>query len=227
MAAMVTIIVGSAAWYAGRQSAAFSTSHVIADLEQTQKDTAAARLELEKARDDKSALQRRIDSMKNGTMAGDQAKLQEKATRLEAELNQYEAALDREERAKAANGQIAAALAAPGVRLVPLKGVESAAHSTVYSLLTEKGGLLLVASGLPVPASNRQYQLWFLRKEDPKPTDGGLFSVEADGRAVFEVDNPALTAGMTGLAVTEEPQGGSPAPTTTPILTASIEGAQE
>src|SRR5271155_5021354 len=54
MAAMVTIIVGSAAWYAGRQSAAFSTSHVIADLEQTQKDTAAARLELEKARDDKS-----------------------------------------------------------------------------------------------------------------------------------------------------------------------------
>ena len=84
-----------------------------------------------------------------------------------------------------------------------------------------------MAAGLPVPNGNRQYQLWFLHKEDPKAVDGGLFSVEADGRAVFEVDNPALTAGMTGLAITEEPQGGSPAPTTTPILAASIEASQQ
>jgi len=227
MAALITIIVGSAAWYAGRQSAAFGTSHVIADLEQMQKDTAAARLELEKAKTDKLALQKSLDSLRNGTIADDQARLQERATRLEAEVSQYKAALDREERAKAANGRIAAVLATPGVRLLPLKGVESAAHSTVYSLLTDKGGVLLVAAGLPVPSGNRQYQLWFLRKEDPKTVDGGLFSVEADGRVVFEVDNPALTEGMTGLAVTEEPQGGSPAPTATPILTASIEASQQ
>ncbi len=227
MAALITIIVGSAAWYAGRQSAAFGTSHVIADLEQMQKDTAAARLDLEKTKTDKAVLQKKLDATRNGSLADDQAKLQERATRLEAELSQYKAALGREERAKEANGRIAAILAAPGVRLVPLKGVESAAHSTVYSLITDNGGVLLVAAGLPVLTGNRQYQLWFLRKEDPKTTDGGLFSVEADGKAVFEVDNPALTAGMTGLAVTEEPQGGSPAPTTTPILTASIEAAQQ
>jgi anti-sigma-K factor RskA len=227
MAALITIIVGSAAWYAGRQSAAFGTSHVIADLQQLQKDTAAARLEMEKTKTENSGLQKKLDSAQNGRLADDQAKLQERATRLEAELSQYKAALDREERGKAANGRIAAVLATPGVRLVPLKGVESAAHSTVYSLLTDKGAVLLVAAGLPVPGGNRQYQLWFLRKEDPKTADGGLFSVEADGRAVFEVDNPALTAGMTGLAVTEEPQGGSPAPTTTPILTASIEASQQ
>ncbi len=227
MAALITITVGSAAWYAGRQSAAFSTSHVIADLEQKQKDTAAARLALQQATADKLALQKSLDALRNGTIAADQAKLQGRATQLEAELNQYKAALDREERAKAANGRIAAVLATPGVRLVPLKGVESAAHSTVYSLLTDKGGVLLVAAGLPVPNGNRQYQLWFLRKEDPKPANGGLFSVEADGRAVLEVDNPALTAGMTGLAVTEEPQGGSPAPTTTPILSASVEASQQ
>ncbi len=227
MAALITVIVGSAAWYAGRQSAAFGTSHVIADLEQMQKDTAAARLDLEKTKTDKAALQKKLDATRSGTLADDQAKLQERETRLEAELSQYKAALGREERAKEADGRIAAILAAPGVRLVPLKGVESAAHSTVYSLITDKGGVLLVAAGLPVLTGNRQYQLWFLRKEDPKTTDGGLFSVEADGKAVFEVDNPALTAGMTGLAVTEEPQGGSPAPTTTPILTASIEAAQQ
>lgn len=227
MAALITVIVGSAAWYAGRQSAAFGTSHVIADLQQMQKDTAAARLELEKTKADNQTLRKSLDSLKGGTIANDQAKLQAKATGLEAELNQYKAALGREERAKAADGRIAAVLATPGVRLLPLKGVESAAHSTVYSLLTEKGTVLLVAAGLPVPGGNRQYQLWFLRKEEPKTTDGGLFTVEADGRAVFEVDNPALSAGMTGLAVTEEPQGGSPAPTTTPILSASVEAAQQ
>jgi anti-sigma-K factor RskA len=227
MAALVAVIVGSAAWYAGRQSAAFSTSHVIADLEQTQKDAAAARLELEQAKTDKLALQNSLDSLREGTIADEQSKLQGKATQLEAELSQYKAALEREEHAKAANGRIAAILAGPGVRLVPLKGVESAAHSTVYSLITDKGSVLLVAAGLPVPNGNRQYQLWFLRKEDPKPADGGTFSVEADGRAVFEVDDPTVTAGMTGLAVTEEPLGGSPAPTTTPILTATLEAAQE
>jgi anti-sigma-K factor RskA len=227
MAALITVIVGSAAWYAGRQSAAFGTSHVIADLQQTQKDTAAVRLELEKTKTENSALQKSLDSLKGGTIANDEAKLQARATGLEAELSQYKAALAREERAKEANGRIAAVLATPGVRLVPLKGVESAAHSTVYSLITDKGGVLLVASGLPVPSGNRQYQLWFLRKEEPKATDGGLFSVEADGRAVLEVNNPALTAGMTGLAVTEEPQGGSPTPTGAPILTASIEAAQQ
>src|SRR5208283_2332166 len=74
MAALITIIVGSAAWYAGRQSANFSTSHVIADLEQTQKDTAAARLELEKTKAENSSLQKRLDSTRNGTLADDQAK---------------------------------------------------------------------------------------------------------------------------------------------------------
>ena len=91
MAALITVIVGSAAWYAGRQSAAFGTSHVIADLQQTQKDTAAVRLELEKTKTENSALQKSLDSLKGGTIANDEAKLQARATGLEAELSQYKA----------------------------------------------------------------------------------------------------------------------------------------
>jgi hypothetical protein len=227
MVACVTVIVGSAAWYAGRQSAAFSTSHIIADLKRSQDAGAVARMDLEVSRADNADLRRSIASMHNGTIVGDQAKIQDKTQSFEAEVFQLKAALAREESARSANGRLAAALGAPGVRLVPLKGVEAAAHSTAYSLLTENGHVVLVASGLPVPAVDRRYQLWLLRKEAPKISDGGIFSVEADGSAVYETDNASPSATLTGLEVTEEPLSGSAAPTATPILSASIEAGQQ
>ncbi len=227
VAASITLIVGSAAWYAGRQSAGFDTSHMMADLERVQSDSAKTRQELDTARKDNRELETSIASLKNGSIAGDQAKLKQRILQLEAEISQLDAELKREGQAKGANAMITAALAAPGVHLVPLKGVESAAHSVAYSLVTETGRVVLVASGLAVPPADRRYQLWILRKEDPKVSDGGIFSVEADGKAVFEAYNPAVTTGLTGIAVTEEPQTGSPQPTTSPILTGSIEASQQ
>lgn len=227
MAASITIIVGTAAWYAGRQSAELSTSHVIVDLERVQRDSAKMRQELEAAKVARKSLETSLAAAHNGTIAGDQAKLQKKAQQLEAEVSQLDAELKREELTKAAIGRITAALTAPGVRLVSLKGVESAAHSTAYSLISENGRVVLVTSGLPAPAADHRYQLWLLRKEDPKVSDGGMFSVEADGRTVFEAYNATVTTGITGIAVTEEPQTGSPAPTTTPILTGSLEATQQ
>jgi hypothetical protein len=227
VAASITLIVGSAAWYAGRQSAEFDASHVMANLERIQSDSAKTRGDLDATRKQKKELETSIASLKNGSIAGDQVKLKQRVQQLEAEISQLDAELKREGQAKGANAMITAALATPGVRLVPLKGVQSAAHSIAYSLVTENGRVVLVASGLAVPPVDRRYQLWLLRKEDPKVSDGGIFSVEADGKAVFEAYNAAVTTGLTGIAVTEEPQAGSPQPTTTPILTGSIEASQQ
>lgn len=69
---------------------------------------------------------------------------------------------------------------------------------------------LLVSSDLPDPGEGREYQLWLMRGETPTPDAhfaGGEVSVWLDGA----VD------GADAVAMTVEPAGGSPAPTTDPL----------
>lgn len=77
------------------------------------------------------------------------------------------------------------------------------------------GEAVIVASGLPDIASDRTFELWFLR--DGTPVSAGTFD-SSDGEAT------ALLAGQMetgdGVAVTVEQEGGAPdgAPTTDPIV---------
>jgi len=72
----------------------------------------------------------------------------------------------------------------------------------------------------PAPAG-RTYQLWFLHGGAAVPAS--TFNSEAGGEAVVTVPGPADPAGLTGAAITEEPAGGSPQPTTTPILVGAVQ----
>jgi anti-sigma-K factor RskA len=79
------------------------------------------------------------------------------------------------------------------------------------------GGLVFTASGLPQLANNRTFELWLVPpRGTPRPA--GLFQADANNDAVRVSSaqvNPADTA---AVAVSVEPTGGSPAPTTTPII---------
>lgn len=72
----------------------------------------------------------------------------------------------------------------------------------------------------PAP-DGRIYQLWFLRGGEAVPAS--TFDSEADGDIVMTVPGPADPAGLTGAAVTEEPAGGSPQPTSAPILVGTVQ----
>ena len=78
----------------------------------------------------------------------------------------------------------------------------------------------LVAEGLQRPARDRVYQVWILRKGGtaPSPTDA-LFRTTADGRA--SVDVPADLRAGDKVLVTAEPDGGSAAPTSRPVVSAA------
>ena len=74
---------------------------------------------------------------------------------------------------------------------------------------------MLVAEGLPQLPTDRTFELWFVRGDEPVPA--GTF--DADGGAAMAELTGTMQPGDT-IAVTVEPAGGSPsgAPTTAPII---------
>jgi anti-sigma-K factor RskA len=81
------------------------------------------------------------------------------------------------------------------------------------------GGGVLVARGLPAPPRGRVYQVWTQRDgQAPQPT-AALFTPRRDGSATASVGD---VDGVDKVMVSSEPLGGSPAPTTAPILVATM-----
>lgn len=87
------------------------------------------------------------------------------------------------------------------------------------SLLVREDHSTLVARKLPRPGEGRVYQVWLKRAgvKAPEPTDA-LFNVRHDGSA--SVDVPGSLEGVEAVLVTAEPEGGSQAPTSTPVIEA-------
>ena len=87
-------------------------------------------------------------------------------------------------------------------------------------------GLGLVVSGqkLQNPSVNRTLQLWLIPKAaEAKPVPSLTLRPRADGSFDLLVANPPDSPGATkALAITDEPEGGSPQPTTTPIWMGAV-----
>lgn len=79
--------------------------------------------------------------------------------------------------------------------------------------------ILSVADLAPAP-EGRTYQLWGI-PEGEDPVSLGLFDTNPDGGGIFVLTVPEDIEFAVG-AVTEEPAGGSPQPTTTPFLVGAV-----
>ena len=78
----------------------------------------------------------------------------------------------------------------------------------------------LIVHRLPQLPAGRIYQMWVQRGNGrPLPT-GTLFSVGAGGSAAVGV--PGKLSGDSTVMVTQEPAGGTPAPTTAPVIVARV-----
>ncbi len=79
---------------------------------------------------------------------------------------------------------------------------------------------VLVARGLPSPGEGKTYQVWLKRPgQAPQPT-AALFTPRTDGSATATVTGKL--SGGDQVLVTAEPAGGSPAPTSDPVLAAKM-----
>lgn len=78
----------------------------------------------------------------------------------------------------------------------------------------------LIVRRLPQLPAGRIYEMWVQRgNATPTPT-GTLFGVRSDGSAALGV--PGSLSGISAVLVTQEPAGGTPAPTTTPMIVARV-----
>jgi len=78
----------------------------------------------------------------------------------------------------------------------------------------------LIVHRLPMLPAGRIYEMWVQRgSATPTPT-GTLFAVTSSGTAAVGV--PGGVSGVSAVMVTQEPAGGTPAPTTAPVIVARV-----
>lgn len=115
------------------------------------------------------------------------------------------------ERARQAAGALdglAAVLTAPDARTVTGRSASGATGKVVVSPYRDRAAFL--SSGLPQAPAGRTYQLWFADGGAMRPA--GLMT--GDGAAVLTAPLGRATA----VGLTLEPAGGSPLPTTAPLM---------
>jgi anti-sigma-K factor RskA len=122
-------------------------------------------------------------------------------------------------------GALAAGVVAVIVAIVLVSSGSSATRTIQASVgsaeLRVAGGRGdLVVHRLPSLPAGRIYEMWVQRgSAAPTPT-GTLFSTRADGSA--NVGVPGSLNGVSRVMVTQEPAGGTPAPTSAPLIVAPV-----
>ncbi|MET8752415.1 anti-sigma factor, partial [Streptomyces sp. NPDC004667] len=136
---------------------------------------------------------------------------------------QYQRADSARQQARAAEAReaaLAGVLSAPDARLA--SGRIAAGGTGTVVLSRERDRAVFVPSGMAAPPAGRVYQLWFAGP------DGGMRPAGLMDPA--RPDAPALLAGpvrgATGVGVTVEPEGGSAAPTTNPLVLLALPGTR-
>jgi anti-sigma-K factor RskA len=101
------------------------------------------------------------------------------------------------------------------VTVVALKTPPQPQGKAIY--VRDRSSLIFLATNMPLLPSNRAYELWLIPTVGA-PIPAGVFKPDAHGNAT--VINPPLPAGAVAklFAITVEPEQGSQAPTTQPIM---------
>lgn len=102
-------------------------------------------------------------------------------------------------------------------RMITLQGPGQEQGAHVELIVAEDDRAVLMAENMPQIPEGKVCQIWVIETEVPKP--GGLFDPKSDAVAAV-VEEPV--GGADAVAITIEPEGGSPQPTTDPMLTAEL-----
>lgn len=114
--------------------------------------------------------------------------------------------------------RLTAMLALPDTEVVPLTGIETGEHAGRVVIAPDENRVLIVSDRMPVTAEGRTYELWKI--DAAGAHNAGLFVPDADGRLRVELD--VDLDGAQKFLVTEEPAGGSPQPTSDPVMQAEL-----
>ena len=100
--------------------------------------------------------------------------------------------------------------AATKIMLMPQK-IEA---PQLVAMWQHENGIVVTGRKVPMPAANHVLQLWLIPKAPgAKPMPSMALRPDANGKFVMVVAHPPDPSGIKALAITEEPDGGSPQPT--------------
>ncbi|MDZ4717216.1 MAG: anti-sigma factor [Roseiflexaceae bacterium] len=111
--------------------------------------------------------------------------------------------------------QIAEVLAQPNA-LVSLNGANGQG-----AVIRRADGSVVMAAHLPGLVAGRVYQFWYIQGANA-PLPSNTFVVDQQGFALVTLNTDAQAITADTFAITEEPTGGSQAPTTKPLLVGSV-----
>jgi anti-sigma-K factor RskA len=142
--------------------------------------------------------------------------LQSQATTLQSQSAEQQAALQKlQQQVGQLQGltderqALIALLANPDINV----SIGTSDHGNVTFVRSAQGDALVAQ--LPQLQQGRTYQLWLIEGSDTPPNSAGTFSVDQQGHGVLVVSNPPVASSESAIfAITNEPEGGSPAPTT-------------
>jgi hypothetical protein len=126
------------------------------------------------------------------------------------------------ERIEGENRTIRASANATVYQLLPTEDAPPNAHAQAW-FSVEGSGVLSVAN-MPGLEPGTTYQLWYITDSPSAPVPGGTFPVDANGQGFMLI--PADVDGVTSIAISLEPEGGSASPTGAILLTSDISDAR-
>jgi anti-sigma-K factor RskA len=109
------------------------------------------------------------------------------------------------------------AILEPGVQLVTMVATGEAPPVAQVFFDPTRGRAIVHTFRLKPAPAGRAYQLWLLPKAG-NPIASRVFNTEADGHGLEQSIQVPVSGDIAGFALTEEPAGGSPQPTSTPFL---------
>lgn len=220
------ILVGVSTWFAGVQYGRLKNQQLVSELTDSQRTTTKLRLQLNEQQQVIRNLESALKSTGTDKTEKQLEAMRAQILRLQAQVDQSESSTDLDRQLLNDNAQLVRALSSPGAHLLPLRGLQSAAQSVGYAVVSTDREIIVIVSSLPNPGSGRDYQLWVRRKEDPKLVSGGVFSPDDSHRALVRFSAGDLAAEIVSLQVTEEPLGGSESPTGAVLFTSEEEEKQ-
>jgi anti-sigma-K factor RskA len=126
---------------------------------------------------------------------------------------------DRIDQLEAASTQMVDVLAAEDAETLTVEGPDGSFARVVVA--SSRGEAVFLTDGMPAVADDENSELWLLDDEGQAPA--GLFDVDDRGRATRVLTGDL--AGAAAIAVTVEPAGGSPEPTTDPVMVLELDEA--
>jgi len=98
-------------------------------------------------------------------------------------------------------------------------GFEKGPRGNVF--VNSRSGVLMIASNLPKLPAGRIFEMWLIPKGGA-PRPAGLFAAADSGDAFHILAGPVDVPSLGVVAVTVEPESGSPAPTSNPIIAVPV-----